>query len=98
MKEEQIMHGRFSDPKHLQIEPAILYFNLVAIEVRVSRVHAHPEIMMDGQPNRIDPDRWRPLIMSFQQFYGLTAEKLQRSELGQIPESAYKPPGWRPAA
>jgi len=30
--------------------------NLVAIEVRVTRVHAHPGIMMDGQPNRIDPD------------------------------------------
>jgi flavin reductase (DIM6/NTAB) family NADH-FMN oxidoreductase RutF len=72
--------------------------NLVAIEVRVTRVHAHPEIMMDGEPNRIDPDKWRPLIMSFQQFYGLTPQKLQRSELGQIPEAAYKPPGWRPAA
>jgi flavin reductase (DIM6/NTAB) family NADH-FMN oxidoreductase RutF len=72
--------------------------NLVAIEVRVTRVHAHPGIMMDGQPNRIDPDKWRPLIMSFSQFYGLTPQKLQRSELGQIPESAYKPPGWRPAA
>jgi hypothetical protein len=49
--------------------------------------------MMDGEPNRIDPDKWRPLIVSFQQFYGLTPEKLQRSELGQIPESMYKPPG-----
>src|SRR5450631_2293130 len=67
--------------------------NLVAIEVR-----AHPGIMMDRQPHRIDPDKWRPLIMSFQQFYGLTPQRLQRSELGQIPESAYKPPGWRPAA
>jgi flavin reductase (DIM6/NTAB) family NADH-FMN oxidoreductase RutF len=72
--------------------------NLTAIEVRVTRVRAHPEIMMDGEPNRIDPDKWRPLIMSFQQFYGLTPQKLQRSELGQIPESAYKPPGWHPAA
>jgi flavin reductase (DIM6/NTAB) family NADH-FMN oxidoreductase RutF len=72
--------------------------NLVAIEVRVTRVHAHAEIMMDGQPNRIDPDKWRPLIMSFQQFYGLTLENLQRSELGQIPETLYKPPGWRPVA
>ena len=72
--------------------------NLVAIEVRVTRVHAHPEIMMDAQANRIDPDRWRPLIMSFQQFYGLTPEKLQRSELGQISEAMYRPPGWRPAA
>ncbi len=72
--------------------------SLTAVEVRVTRVHAHPEIMMDGEPNRIDPDKWRPLIMSFQQFYGLTPQKLQRSELGQIPETAYKPPGWRPAA
>jgi flavin reductase (DIM6/NTAB) family NADH-FMN oxidoreductase RutF len=72
--------------------------NLVAIEVRVTRVHAHPQIMIDGEPNRIDPDKWRPLIMSFAQFYGLTPQKLQRSELGQIPETAYKPPGWRPAA
>ena len=72
--------------------------NLVAIEVRVTRVHAHPEIMMHGQSDRIDPDKWRPLIMSFQQFYGLMPERLQRSELGQIPEAMYRPPGWRPAA
>ena len=55
-----------------------------------------PDIMMDHAPDRIDPDKWRPLIMSFQQFYGLTQEKLQHSELGQIPEAMYKPPGWRP--
>jgi flavin reductase (DIM6/NTAB) family NADH-FMN oxidoreductase RutF len=71
--------------------------NLVAIEVRITRVHAHPAIMMDGEPNCIDPDKWRPLIMSFQQFCGLTPQKLQRSELGQIPETMYKPPGWKPA-
>ena len=41
---------------------------LTAIEVRVTRVHAHPDIMMEGETNRIDPDKWRPLIMSFQQF------------------------------
>jgi hypothetical protein len=28
-------------------------------------------ILMDGAENRIDPDKWRPLIMSFCQFYGL---------------------------
>ena len=71
--------------------------NLTAIEVRITRIHAHPAILMDGQANRIDPDKWRPLIMSFQQFYGLAPEKLHRSELGQIPEAYYKPPGWKPA-
>ena len=74
----------------------------VQIEAKVAHVHEmaqeDPEVMMAGEPNRIDPDKWRPLIMSFQQFYGLTLEKLQRSELGQIPETAYKPSGWRPAA
>jgi hypothetical protein len=48
--------------------------NLVAIKARVTRVHGHPGIMMDRQPHRIDPDKWRPLIMSFQQFYGLVPE------------------------
>ena len=71
--------------------------NLVAIEVRITRVHAHPGIMMDGVDNRIDPDKWRPLIHSFQEFYGLTPQRLQRSELGQIPEAKYRPPGWQPA-
>jgi len=76
----------------------VLRGNLVAIEVRITRVHADPEIMMEGHINRIDPDKWRPLIMSFQEFYGLTPRKLQRSELAQIPESQYRPPGWKPAA
>jgi flavin reductase (DIM6/NTAB) family NADH-FMN oxidoreductase RutF len=71
---------------------------LMAIEARITRVHAHPHLFMDGEPDRIHPDKWRPLIMSFTQFYGLTPEKLQRSELGQIPEAMYRPPGWRPAS
>jgi flavin reductase (DIM6/NTAB) family NADH-FMN oxidoreductase RutF len=72
--------------------------HLVAIEVRVTKVHAHPDILMEGEPNRIDPAKWRPLIMSFQQFYGLKPDQLQRSELAQIPEAMYKPPGWRAAS
>ena len=79
-------------------EDAVWRGNIAAIEVRVTRVHAHPGIMTDGESNRVDPDKWRPLIMSFQQFYGLTPQKLQCSELGQISEKMYKPPGWKPAA
>lgn len=60
-------------------------------------MYAHPDIMMDGTTNRIDPDKWRPLILSFQEFYGLTPRRLQRSEFGQIPEAMYRPPGWQPA-
>jgi flavin reductase (DIM6/NTAB) family NADH-FMN oxidoreductase RutF len=62
------------------------------IEVRIQRVHADERILADGEENRIDPDRWRPLIMSFQHFYGLRPGKLQDSRLGQIPEHLYRTP------
>ena len=38
--------------------------SLVGLEVRVTRVHVDTSIQMDGAENRIDPDKWRPLIMS----------------------------------
>ncbi|HKI96563.1 MAG TPA: flavin reductase family protein [Gemmatimonadales bacterium] len=63
---------------------------LVALEVRVVRVHVDDAIRMDGHANRIDPTRWRPLIMSFQEFFGL-GPKLQHSRLAEIPEAIYRP-------
>ncbi len=62
---------------------------LVALEVRIVRVHVDESLRLPGHDNRIDPDRWRPLIMSFQHFYGLT-ERVHASTLAQIPESAYR--------
>ena len=72
-------------------DPA-LHGRTAVIEVRIVRVHAEENILMDGDPNRIDPDKWRPLIMSFQEFYGLAAEKLHPSTLGLIPERLYRSP------
>jgi flavin reductase (DIM6/NTAB) family NADH-FMN oxidoreductase RutF len=48
--------------------------SLVAFEVRVTRVHVHEDVRVPGTQHRIDPDRWRPLMMSFQRFYGLGSE------------------------
>lgn len=62
---------------------------LIALEVQIERVHVHESIRMAGEKDRIDPDRWRPLIMSFQQFYGL-GPRLRDSRLATIPESAYR--------
>ena len=67
----------------------------VAIEVKIVRVHADEAILLAGTYNRIDPDKWRPLIMSFQQFYGLAHGKLQHSSLAEIPEQSYGPPNAR---
>ncbi|KVN28672.1 flavin reductase [Burkholderia pyrrocinia] len=61
-------------------------------EVRIQRVHVHPGLLMDGDPNRIDPDKWSPLIMSFQQFYGLAPRQVHPSRLAEIPEHAYRSP------
>lgn len=60
----------------------------LALEVAVIRVHADEDIL--PEPDRIDPDAWRPLIMSFQQFYGLSPATLQRSTLARISEALYR--------
>ncbi|HEY2522884.1 MAG TPA: flavin reductase family protein [Streptosporangiaceae bacterium] len=61
-----------------------------AVEVTVRRVHAHPDILVADRPNRIDPDRWRPLIMSFQHFYGLADGRLVPSRLATVDEELYR--------
>jgi flavin reductase (DIM6/NTAB) family NADH-FMN oxidoreductase RutF len=61
----------------------------VAVEVAVTRVHVHPGIRLPGTENRIDPDAWRPLIMSFQHFYGL-GDRLHPSKLATIDEEWYR--------
>lgn len=62
----------------------------VALEVRVVRAHIDDSILIYAEKNRIDPDKWRPLIMSFCQFYGLGG-RLWKSTLAEIPEDAYRP-------
>jgi flavin reductase (DIM6/NTAB) family NADH-FMN oxidoreductase RutF len=63
----------------------------LVLHVKINKVHADTDILADGEPDRIDPDKWRPLIFSFQHFYGLTDGKVHGSELAKIPEAAYRP-------
>jgi len=64
---------------------------VTCFELRIQRVHVEESLLIDGERNRIDPDRWRPLIMSFQRFYGL-GEELHKSDLASIPEQSYRSP------
>lgn len=64
---------------------------IVTIELRIQRVYLDELILKDGNPNRVDPDKWRPLIMSFQQFYGL-GEQVHTSTLSSISEDLYRSP------
>ncbi|CAL9447393.1 hypothetical protein SUDANB95_02360 [Actinosynnema sp. ALI-1.44] len=65
--------------------------SVLAVEVRVQRVFVHDDIRAPGSEDRIDPDRWRPLIMSFQKFYGL-GPQVHPSTLARIPERLYRGP------
>nr|WP_309117351.1 flavin reductase [Saccharothrix sp.] len=65
--------------------------SIAAVEVRVQRVFVHEDIRMAGAEDRIDPDAWRPLIMSFQKFYGL-GPQVHPSTLATIPERLYRGP------
>lgn len=67
----------------------------LAVEAEVTRVWVAPELRLAGHENRVDPDRWRPLLMSFQQFYGL-GERVRPSRLAGIDEERYREPA--PAA
>nr|SBO95957.1 FIG00456133: hypothetical protein [Nonomuraea gerenzanensis] len=62
---------------------------VLGFEVRVVRVWAHEEIRLAGTDDHIDPDAWRPLIMSFQKLYGL-GQQVHPSRLASIPERLYR--------
>lgn len=61
-----------------------------AFEVRIVRAHIEESLIVPGTDNHIDPDKWRPLVMSFCRFYGLTGQ-IHESRLAEIPEEAYRP-------
>jgi flavin reductase (DIM6/NTAB) family NADH-FMN oxidoreductase RutF len=88
------LEARLTGSHRIAEDNAAIRGNLIALEVEIVRVYADSWLLVPGEPDRIDPDKWRPLIMSFQQFYGLTP-RLQPSTWATIPESAYRP---KPAA
>ena len=57
--------------------------HLVAIEVCVVRTHVHESVLKPGHRHHVDPDAWRPLIMSFLEFYGL-GPRVHPSRLAEV--------------
>lgn len=62
---------------------------MIAAEVAITRVHVRESLRMEGFPNRIDPERWQPLLLSFQRFFGLGGEVMP-SRLASIDEEWYR--------
>ncbi|MGW9166680.1 flavin reductase family protein [Agromyces sp. NPDC055658] len=63
--------------------------SLLAVELGITRVHVVESLRMPGHANRIDPGRWRPLMMNFQRFFGLGDETMP-SRLASIDEEWYR--------
>jgi flavin reductase (DIM6/NTAB) family NADH-FMN oxidoreductase RutF len=64
---------------------------IVTFELRIQTVHIEESLLMENQINRVDPDKWKPLIMSFQQYYSL-GDNVHTSTLAEISETAYNSP------
>ncbi|MFZ6745506.1 flavin reductase family protein [Undibacterium sp. JH2W] len=79
------MHGIAEDE-------AMLKGGILTFELKIQRLHVDASLLLDGNPDRIDPDKWQPLIMSFQKFYGLDNQQVHASTLATIPEKAYRSP------
>jgi flavin reductase (DIM6/NTAB) family NADH-FMN oxidoreductase RutF len=61
----------------------------LVFEIRITRVHVHEAIRARESENRVDPNRWKPLIMNFQRFYSV-GEELRPSRLSTIDEEWYR--------
>jgi flavin reductase (DIM6/NTAB) family NADH-FMN oxidoreductase RutF len=85
------IEARIEDVRSLAGDDPAQSGKLLVFEARVEKLHLHPSILKGGDPNRVDPDLWRPLMMSFQEFYGL-GPRLRPSQLATIPEAVYRSP------
>ncbi len=64
----------------------------LAVEVKVKRTYVQEKLRLAGHANRINPDVWRPMIMSFQHLYGLGDGPREKSTLANIEEELYRLP------
>lgn len=56
---------------------------LAGIELEIIRMHIEEELLNSEKRHYIDSDKWKPLIMSFCEFYG-TGNKIHRSRLAEV--------------
>lgn len=75
-------------PVHLEAKLAKIHpfeqpSSLVAIEVRIEKVHIEDSLLMNPNSNYVDPSKWNPLIMNFCEYFGL-GDQLSASKLAPV--------------
>ncbi|KAE9378298.1 hypothetical protein N431DRAFT_399870 [Stipitochalara longipes BDJ] len=63
---------------------------ILALELKILRVHVEDELKLDGFENRVDVEMLRPLFMVFQEFFGMKRGKVEKSRLAEIGEENYR--------
>lgn len=61
---------------------------VVSVEVQIIKVHAAEQMLSKVFVNRIDPEQWNPLLMSFLQFFE-RGRNIHPSRLAELPEEAW---------
>lgn len=84
LEAEVVNVHRFGEADNKMAVPAL------TIELKICRIHAAEEILLESNQNKIDPQKWNPLIMSFRQFFGLV-EAGVKSRLNTGDEDLYAP-------
>ena len=82
------METKVISENYLANDDSLLAGRLATFELKILKVLVEENLLVSGATNKIDPDKWRPLIMSFQKFYGLGAQ-VHVSALAEIPEELY---------
>lgn len=71
------------EAKFVKLHPFEEPSSLVAIEVRIEKVHIEDYLLMDANSNYVDPSKWNPMIMNFCEYFGLS-EQLSVSKLAPV--------------
>jgi len=56
--------------------------HLMGIELEIIRTHIEEELLDPEKRHHVDSEKWKPLIMSFCEFFG-TGDKIHRSQLAE---------------
>ncbi|QJC51283.1 flavin reductase family protein [Paenibacillus albicereus] len=57
--------------------------SLVALEVRIEKIHVEQALTMTGHPDYVDPSKWNPMMMNFCEYFGLSGP-LSASKLAPV--------------
>jgi flavin reductase (DIM6/NTAB) family NADH-FMN oxidoreductase RutF len=85
------LEAKLVNIRSLAEEDEAMRNKIMIMELQIVRVHLEESILMGDDINKVDPNKWKPLIMSFQKLYSI-GDEVHYSTLSEIPEVLYRTP------